>query len=124
MRGGVEIGAGVGDHRDAADLEFGAGCVDRPGCLPAEVLGDRWSREARIGDHAVTDDVAEFDQSRRSLIRFASRDPARPLVRLAQQNLVGDVDLVDHQQAEMTYEELAKCVSVDVSAGYVQPEAL
>src|SRR6266700_6296929 len=56
----VEVGAGVGHHRDAPDVELGARPVAGGGGLPGEVVADLGSGQSRIGDHAVVDLVAQL----------------------------------------------------------------
>jgi len=58
----VEVGAGVRNHLDLADVELGARSVMRPGLLPAEEIADEGCRQILVGNHAVFDDMANIDQ--------------------------------------------------------------
>jgi hypothetical protein len=76
----VEVGAGVGHHPDAPDLELGAWPVAGGGGFPGQVVADLGSGQSRIGDHAVADLVAQLDQTRPR--RWRIRRPLRRLARL------------------------------------------
>ena len=57
----VEVGAGVGHHVDAPDLELDAGCVALPGRRSAQVIGDHRPRQPRVGDRPVAERMAQID---------------------------------------------------------------
>ena len=59
----IDVGAGVGDHLDPADLELGALRVALARRLAAEVVGDDRRRQTRIGHQAVFHRVAEVDEA-------------------------------------------------------------
>ncbi len=63
MEGRVQIGAGIADHLDPADLEFGPGVVIGPRGLAAQMVANQRRRQALVGDHAGLDGVAEVDQA-------------------------------------------------------------
>jgi hypothetical protein len=59
---GVEVGAGVADHRDRADVELGAGGIALPRRLPIQVRADGRAGQPGVGDHPVADRMAEVDR--------------------------------------------------------------
>ena len=67
---------GVGDHVDVADLELVARRVALPRRLARQVVGDHRPRQARVGDEAVADRVAEVDD--RSPCARSLLERARP----------------------------------------------
>ena len=64
VEGTIDVGAGVGDHLDLADLELGAGSIALAQLLAAEVVADDGRGQALVGDQAIVDRVAEVDQLR------------------------------------------------------------
>ena len=66
VEGRVEVGAGVGNHADAPDVELGPRGVVSPRALPREVIADLWRREAGVGGHAVLDDVTQVHDDHRA----------------------------------------------------------
>jgi hypothetical protein len=63
MEGTVDVGAGVGDHLDLADLKLGSMRVLRARCLATQPVTDDRCGKALVRDHAVFDDVAHVDQT-------------------------------------------------------------
>jgi GntR family transcriptional regulator/MocR family aminotransferase len=74
----VEVGAGVGHHRDPPDLEGGAGPVAGGGRFPGEVVADLGSGQTRIGHHSVLDPVAQLDETALRGPRRIRRRARRP----------------------------------------------
>lgn len=64
MEGDIEVGAGVGAHRDEPDLERDAGAVDLLGGFTSQVVGDDRLGQPWVGGHAVGDHVTEVDELR------------------------------------------------------------
>jgi hypothetical protein len=64
MKRTVDVGAGVRDQRDLADLEFRARRINLSRLQPAQVIADHRRRQAFVSDHAVFDVVAQLDQGR------------------------------------------------------------
>jgi hypothetical protein len=62
VRRGVEVGPGVGHHRDPSDVELGALGVGLPRRGPAQVVGDLGRRQPRVRDHPVVDLMTQLDQ--------------------------------------------------------------
>ncbi len=62
VEGRVDVGAGIGDHRDPADLELDARRVVGAAGLPAQVIADLRPRQPRIGGHALVDGMREINQ--------------------------------------------------------------
>ena len=58
----IQVGAGVGDHLDSADVELGSRRVVSPGIFERYVVGDDGTGEPGVGDHPVLDDVAQIEQ--------------------------------------------------------------
>ena len=63
MDRGVDVGPGVGDHRDPADLEGGALGVRCLGRLTRQVQRDLRPWQTRQRDHPRADPVTELDES-------------------------------------------------------------
>src|SRR3546814_6181787 len=62
MEGAVEIGAGIGYHVDAAELEGGAVIVERRRRLARPIVADDGTGQALVGGHARLDHMAEVDE--------------------------------------------------------------
>ena len=62
VEGRIEVGAGVGDHLDLADVELGAGCVSLARGLAGEVIADDRRGQAFVGNETVFDGMAEIDE--------------------------------------------------------------
>src|SRR5262245_6533716 len=62
MKWRVEIGAGVGDHFDLADVELGPRRIERPRLLSAQEVAHEWGRKPAVRYHSAFDDVAYIDQ--------------------------------------------------------------
>src|SRR2546430_333717 len=62
FRSRVDVGAGVGEQLDLADLERRAGGVARLGRVARQPVADHWYGETGVGDHPVLDRVAHVDQ--------------------------------------------------------------
>ena len=58
MKWRIQIGAGIRDHLDFADLEFGSGRVVLPRRFPAQVVADDGCGKAFVGYEAVGDGMA------------------------------------------------------------------
>ena len=65
----VEVGAGVGDHLDLADVELGAGGVDLPRRFARQEVAHERGGQPLVGHHPAFDDVAHVDQSSARLRR-------------------------------------------------------
>src|SRR3546814_11356705 len=74
MERAVEIGAGIGYHVDAADLEGGAVIVERRRRLARPIVADDGTGQALVGGHARLDHMAEVDEPL-FLIRHQSTAP-------------------------------------------------
>ena len=116
----VDVRSGIRDHRDAADLELGAGRVVRARFGATQVIADQRRRQSLVRDHAVFDRVAEIDETR--AICSGARDDAA-LVRLIEDCLVADAHRADHQEAEVAHETIGKRFVGDVLAVDVEPES-
>jgi len=62
VKGRVEIGSGIGNHLDLADLKLGSRSVQFPRRFAAQVVADDWRGKAFVGDEAVGHGVAEIDE--------------------------------------------------------------
>ena len=61
MKGRINIGAGIGDHFDFADLKRRAFGIMGRGFFAAQMIADYRPRQTGIGYHAVFDDVVFGD---------------------------------------------------------------
>jgi hypothetical protein len=59
---GIQVGAGVADHRDEIHRELGAGRIDRRRLVTSEMRRDYRCRQAGIGDHAGAYDMVQLDE--------------------------------------------------------------
>src|SRR5690606_33020648 len=104
MEGSVEVGAGVGDHVDAADLELGSFRVVAAGLLAGQVVGDHGPGESRVGDHSRLDGMGEVDQSGHAgRVEGHTRPRGGPL-KVRQMRLVVEAD--DLEAAEAFYRDV------------------
>lgn len=121
----IEIGARIGHHRDPADLKLGPLGVQGAGSLPRKVVAELRPGEPRVGLHPRLDGMTEVHPPpRRRSGGGEWRGVTGALVRLLDECLVGDVDLVDHQEAEVGHEERSSLLVTEGGAGDVEPEAL
>ena len=70
MKRRIEIGSGIRDHFDFADLEFGSRRIFRSGCFAAEIIANDRGGQTFVGNHTVLDGMAEVDE-------VAGRHPAK-----------------------------------------------
>src|ERR1035437_9744972 len=63
MEGAVEVGAGVRDHLDLADLELRAGRIPLPRFFAAQVVTNERGGESLVRHHAVVDGLARADRA-------------------------------------------------------------
>lgn len=117
---GVDVGAGVGNHGDSADLELGALGVAPVRVLPGQVVADLRAGQSWVGHHAVLDRVAQIDDG--PAIRYRHIDAARALVRLRHDPYPMEVDGTHHQQAKVAHKLRRERTLVDVRTSNVQPE--
>jgi hypothetical protein len=75
MEGRIEIGAGIGDHVDPADLEGRAVVVEIGAPLTRPIVADMGPGQALVGDHPRFYSVAEVDEALRWWIRHRARTP-------------------------------------------------
>ena len=75
VEGRVEIGAGIGDHVDPADLEAGAVVIIGGRRLALPKIANVRPRQALIGGHARLDQVTEVDELFRDLMRHKAQAP-------------------------------------------------
>src|SRR5439155_12277419 len=71
----IDIGAGVGDHVDAPDLEGRGVVVVRSGAFTLPKVADVWTRQAPVGRHAMLDHMAEVDDPLLFKIRHDANAP-------------------------------------------------
>jgi hypothetical protein len=74
MKRTVDISTGVGDQRDLADLELGAGGVQLSRLQAAQVVADHRRWQAFVSDHAVFDAVAQLEQLLAGVHRSLGRE--------------------------------------------------
>jgi hypothetical protein len=53
MKWTVEVGAGICDHLNFADLKLSTGCIVRLRIFARQMVGDNRSREPLISNHPV-----------------------------------------------------------------------
>src|SRR5690606_1984237 len=59
----VQVGPGIGNHVDPANVELGARFVAIARVLPTQKVGDLGAGETRVGGHSFDDRVREVDQA-------------------------------------------------------------
>src|SRR5581483_7641008 len=62
MKWRVQIGAGVGDHLDLADMKFNPWSVELSGRFATQVIANDRRRQPFVGHDIAGDDVTEVDQ--------------------------------------------------------------
>jgi hypothetical protein len=73
MKWRINIGARIGDHFDFTDLKRGALSIMLSGAFPGQIVADFRPRQARICDHTVFNDMAEFKKFRHGVFLIVSR---------------------------------------------------
>jgi len=87
------------------------------------MVADQGRRQALVGDHAVLDGVAEVDEALRGGSWLSGRGGAA-LVAFADDLLVEDAHLADHQQAQVAHDISGELGVGDAFALDVEAEAL
>src|SRR5215813_12413500 len=63
MKRTVEIGPGISDHLNPADMEFSARSVMLPGLFATHKVANNRRRQTLVSDEAVLDSMAEIDET-------------------------------------------------------------
>ena len=73
MEGTIDVGAGVADHLDLADVELGSGHVAGARFLSAQIIANHRRRQAPVGRAPVLECVTDVDQPAVDAHRRAER---------------------------------------------------
>src|SRR5215471_20237920 len=90
----------------------------------AHEITNQRSREPLIGNHAVFNGMAQVHQMALLFPRSWERLRGRTLVWFTDDLLIEDANLIDHEQSEISNDEIGKLPIVDVIAVDVEAEVL